>query len=327
MSKFRKVAMVLMALVMMISAMGLTAQPALASGCRSYHWVRYGETLAWIGRYYGVSWPNLASVNGIGRPYTIYPGQRLCIPTGGYYGGYYGGYPTYTGGYTSAVGLQRTWSFVIASVDPNTTVSIRTQNFPSNVEFRVKMGNNVNGHYQWRDLPPLDSGNGGTFSADFAIPAEFSGAYQLALRVIQYKKNGKTFTQDQVFYNVAGGHGGYPSPGPWYPPGPAPCYGHPPCWGVIPTIWISSVVRDNTVTITTRNWPAGVNFQVLMGPMGTRGLGGYNVGTLYSGSGGSLTATFSIPSQLWGSRQIAIRTQNWSTGYYSYNWFYNNTTY
>jgi len=147
MSTFRKVAMVLMALVIMLSAMGLTAQPAQASGCRTYHWVRYGETLAWIGRYYGVSWPYLASVNGIGRPYTIYAGQRLCIPTGGYYGGSYGGYPTYTGGYTSAVGAQRTWSYVITDVDPNTTVNIRTNNFPSNVEFRVKMGNNVNGHY------------------------------------------------------------------------------------------------------------------------------------------------------------------------------------
>jgi LysM repeat protein len=326
MSKYKKVAMVLMTLVLMISAMGLTAQPAQAAGCYTYHWVRYGETLAWIGRYYGVSWPYLASVNGIGRPYTIYAGQRLCIPSGGYHGGY----PTYTGGYTggytSAVGQQRTWSYVVTNVDPNTTVSIKTYNFPSNVEFRVKIGNNVNGHYQWRDLPPLDSGNGGSFSADFAIPAEFSGAYQLALRLIQYKKNGKTFTQDQVFYNVSGNHGGYPPayPGPGYP---APCYGYPPCWGVIPTIWISSVVRDNTVTITTHNWPAGVNFQVLMGPMGTRGLGGYNVGTLYSGSGGTLTATFSIPSPLWGSHQIAIRTENWSTGYYSYNWFYNNTTY
>jgi hypothetical protein len=315
MHKFRKVAMVLLALVLLISGMGLTARPAQASGCVAYHWVRYGESLSWIGRYYGVSWPYLASVNGIAPPYTIYAGQRLCIPSGGT-----GGYPTYTG-YTSSVGAQRTWSFVVTNVDPNVTVSIKTYNFPSNVEFKVKIGNNVNGQYQWRDVAALDSGNGGSFGADFAIPAEFSGARQLAIRLIQYKKNGKTFMQDQVFNNVAGGSSG------GYPPPPVPCYGHPPCWGVIPTIWISSVVRDNSVTITTRNWPAGVNFQVLMGPMGTRGVGGYNVGTLYSGAGGTLTATFSIPSQLWGSRQIAIRTQNWPTGYYSYNWFWNNTAY
>ena len=80
MSKYKKVAMVLMTLILMISAMGFTAAPTQAASCAYYHWVRYGETLASIGRYYGVSWPYLASVNGIGRPYTIYSGQRLCIP-------------------------------------------------------------------------------------------------------------------------------------------------------------------------------------------------------------------------------------------------------
>jgi hypothetical protein len=286
------------------------------SWCSQTYIVQRGDTLSGIARWFGVSVYELAQVNHISNPSHIYAGQRLCIPSGSGTGGY----PTYTGG-TSAVGAQRTWSFVVTNVDPNVTVSIQTYNFPSNVEFKVKIGNNVNGTYQWRDVAALDSGNGGSFGADFAIPAEFSGARQLAIRLIQYKKNGKTFSQDQVFYNVAGGTGGYP------PPPPPPCYGHPPCWGVIPTIWIASVVRDNSVTITTRNWPAGVNFQVLMGPMGTRGVGGYQVGTLYSGAGGTLTATFAIPAQLWGSRQIAIRTQNWPTGYYSYNWFWNNTAY
>lgn len=328
MHKFRKVAMVLLALIVLISGMGLTAQPAQASGCVAYHWVRYGESLSWIGRYYGVSWPYLASVNGIGRPYTIYAGQRLCIPGGGYRGG------QPTGQFVSAVGLQRTWSFVVTDVVKDTSVTIQTYNFPSNVFFEVRMGRmQANGRYLWFTFAEdLDTDAGGSFSKTFDIPADVQGGYQMALRLIQYKKNGKTIMQDVVFYNVTGGgHGGYPcGTGPAYcppPRPPAPCYGHPPCWGVIPTIWISSVVRDNTVTITTHNWPAGVNFQVLMGSMGTRGVGGIPVGTLYSAGGGSLTASFAIPPQLWGSRQISIRTQNWPTGYYSYNWFYNNTTY
>lgn len=321
MRKFRKFVIVLMALVLTISAVGAAAQPAQASGCAAYHWVRHGETLAFIGRLYGVSWPQIAAANGIPRPFTIYPGQQLCIP----YGYYRGGQPQYVQ-WVSAIGLQRTWWFNIVNVVRNEYVTIRVHNFPSNVEFQVKMGVNVNGRYQWRALLPLDSGLGGDFNVDIQIPDEFDNAYQLGLRIIQYKKNGKTFMQDQVFYNVAGwsvGPGGQPAPGQWQPP----CYGHPPCWGVIPTIWITGVVRDTSVTITTRNWPAGVTFQVLMGPMGTRGIGGIPVGTLYSGAGGTLTATFPIPPALWGSRQIAIRTQNWPTGYYSYNWFYNNTTY
>jgi LysM repeat protein len=128
MSKFRKVAMVLLALVIMLSAMGFTAQPAQAAGCRTYHWVRYGETLASIGRYYGVSWTHIASVNGIGRPYTIYPGQRFAIRTGGSYARLR---------LTPAdipVAHQRSArsapELCGCGVDPNTTVSIRTKISP-----------------------------------------------------------------------------------------------------------------------------------------------------------------------------------------------------
>jgi len=63
-----------------------------------------------------------------------------------------------------------------------------------------------------------------------------------------------------------------------------------------------------------------------MGPMGSRGINGVKVGTLNSATGGSITASYSIPAQFSGSYQIAIRTQNYSNGYYAYNWFYNNST-
>lgn len=39
-----------------------------------------GDTLSGIGGKVGVSWPAIASANGIGAPYTIYPGQVLVIP-------------------------------------------------------------------------------------------------------------------------------------------------------------------------------------------------------------------------------------------------------
>lgn len=94
---------------------------------------------------------------------------------------------------------------------------------------------------------------------------------------------------------------------------------------VIPTFKIQAVVRDQTVTIQTANFPAGMQFKVYMGPYGTKGIGGYYVTTTDSGAGGSFTATYSIPAALHGSYRIAIRLEG-SAGYYSYNWFYNNTT-
>ena len=90
----------------------------------------------------------------------------------------------------------------------------------------------------------------------------------------------------------------------------------------MPTIWIAGVVRNSQVTIRTHNFPPNLNFDVLMGPMGTRGIGGYYVGNLHSGSGGVMNATFNIPGPLYNHYRIAIRTQNRPTGYYSYNWFY-----
>jgi hypothetical protein len=95
----------------------------------------------------------------------------------------------------------------------------------------------------------------------------------------------------------------------------------------IPTFSITGVVKNQTVTIYTYNFPAKDNFDVLMNYIGTQGKYGIKVGTINSGKGGSFTATFNIPAQLKGQHQIAIRLQsNTGSGYYSYNWFYNNTT-
>ena len=195
----------------------------------------------------------------------------------------------------------------MTNVEKDTSVTIKTSNFPDNVLYAVSIGRKESGAMNWVKVADLDSDRGGSFKASFTIPAQFAGTSSLAIRLTQAKKN---LSKDQWFTNSTSGTGGP---------------GYPGYYG-IPTIWIASVVRDNSVTITTNNFPPGLTFDVLMGPMGTRGVNGYKVGTLNSGAGGTLTATFSIPSQLYGHSQIAIRTQNLSTGYFSYNWFFNNTT-
>jgi LysM repeat protein len=312
------------ALVVLVGATGISAQPAQASYCTRYHTVRPGETLSSIARYYGVSWTYLDQINASVRPprYVVYSGQQLCVSTSGGYYGY--GWTSYTGYYAPT---SQGWGFSVVGAVQNTSVTIKTNNFPDNVYFKVKMGKSQG---QWVDLPDMDTGKGGNFKATFNIPGSLSGSSQLILRLVQVKKNGKTIAREQWFSNSSyipsySGTGGLGYPGyPWYPG----YTGYPGYYyGVIPTIWIQSVVRNSTVTIRTANFPAGLSFDVLMGPMGTRGVGGYYVGTLNSGSGGTLVATFNIPSQLYGYQQIAIRTQNLYTGYYSYNWFYNNTAY
>jgi hypothetical protein len=80
------------------------------------------------------------------------------------------------------------------------------------------------------------------------------------------------------------------------------------------------------VTIQTDNFPAGYDFNVLMGPIGTHGVGGTLVATTGSGAGGAFQATYTIPAGLVGAKQIAIRMENTAGGFFAYNWFWNNTT-
>lgn len=51
-------------------------EPAPAPSTSDYT-VRSGDTLSGIGGRYGIDWRTIASINGIGAPYTIYPNQVL----------------------------------------------------------------------------------------------------------------------------------------------------------------------------------------------------------------------------------------------------------
>lgn len=293
----KRVLMVLLALVVLIGGSGLMAQPVQAATCTYYHTVRAGESLSWIGRYYGVNWLYLAQINNIAPPkYIIFPGQVLCIAYGGQ---------------NIAPVTRSAWSYSVVKVDKDTSVKIRTSNFPSNVMFEVSIGRLAGNKYEWVKVADLDSDIGGTFAKKFDIPPQFAGTSQLIIKVTQSKKN---ISVKRWFSNISTNYG---TGGIYTPAG----------YSGIPTIWIASVVRNSTVTIQTRNFPPGLKFDVLMGPMGTRGINGYYVGTINSGAGGTLVATFNIPVELMNHSRIAIRTQNLYTGYFSYNWFYNNTTY
>ncbi len=91
----------------------------------------------------------------------------------------------------------------------------------------------------------------------------------------------------------------------------------------IPIISIADVVKDQSVTIKTSNFPAHVSFDVRMGKFGTAGINGIKVTSIDSGQGGTFTQTFNIPAELKGQSKIAIRLESPNTGYFSYNWFVN----
>ena len=88
----------------------------------------------------------------------------------------------------------------------------------------------------------------------------------------------------------------------------------------IPIITIASVVKGESVTINASNFPPNREFEVLMGPIGTRGENGVSVAAINTGSG-AFTATYTIPDSLKSAKQVAIRLEG-EFGFYSYNWFW-----
>ena len=206
----------------------------------------------------------------------------------------YSGYPT----------------FSIQSVVVDTSVTIQTKNLPPYDKFDVMMNYMGTKGKDGVKVGTLDSGKGGSLVFTYNIPESLKGQKQIAIRI--QSSTGSGYFAYNWFNNKSSG-----SKPPTTNPGNTSSY---------PTFSIKAVVRNTTVTIVTNNLPEKDTFDVLMNYMGTRGVNGYKVATLNSGDGGTQTLTYDIPSQLAGQRQIAIRLQSTSgSGYYAYNWFYNNT--
>jgi hypothetical protein len=204
-------------------------------------------------------------------------------------------------------------TFSIVSAVADSSVTIQTANFPANEHFTVRMGLygtlGINGVV----VATTDSGGGGSFQATYTIPDSLKGQYLIAIRMDN--DSGYYYSYNWFYNNLAAistPSGSSSAPVAY-------------TWNGVPTFSISSVVKDSTVVIHTNNFPPNEKFTVSMGNFGTYALNGVVVGTTDSGAGGSFEATYTIPDSLKGLGMIAIRMDNPTGYYYSYNWFYNNT--
>ena len=207
-------------------------------------------------------------------------------------------------------------TFSIGSVTKDQSVTIITMNLPANDTFNVTMGPIGSKGIGGVVVASTNSGAGGTLTLTYSIPTSLYGLYQIAIRM--ESPTSGFFAYNWFFNNTVSTTS--------TPPPTATATPAPPSSGGYPTFSITAVVKDQTVTISGQNFPANDTFTVLMGPYGSRGIGGINVGSTSTGSGGSLTATYSIPSTLAGSSKIAIRLQSPTSGYFAYNWFFNSST-
>jgi len=88
-------------------------------------------------------------------------------------------------------------------------------------------------------------------------------------------------------------------------------------------IKIMKVQRDGVVVAVIRNMPANTVFNVTIGAAGTKGLGGYLVGSLTTtnANGVAMVGTFEIPSLLRGSDFLDLRVA--ASGHFYYATFRN----
>ncbi len=207
-------------------------------------------------------------------------------------------------------------TFTILEVVKDKSVTIQTNNFPANDTFTVTMGIIGTRGIGGTVVGSTKSGNGGSIKEIYTIPPSLAGAEMIAIRLESPTSGYFSFNW---FWNNTAIATPPTSPTPTTPP-------TTPAYSGFPTFTIAAVVQGKTITIKGVNFPANDNYNVLMGAFGTKGIDGINVGSTKSGAGGDLSATYNIPASLAASTLIAIRLQSPTSGYFAYNWFFNNTT-
>ncbi|PKO00183.1 MAG: hypothetical protein CVU42_05430 [Chloroflexi bacterium HGW-Chloroflexi-4] len=230
----------------------------------------------------------------------------------------------------------------IVGVQQGVSVSIVTKDYPAGQTFTVRIGEYGTLGIGGTVVGTLNSGTGGSIAQNFNIPAALATREKLSIRLdsplgyysYDWFNNNASFGTSAATPTVTTTPGATATPaatvtpgGPTATPTAIPTAGPTTTGPVagyagIPTFSISSVVKDQSVTISGVNFPPGQVFTVRMGAYGTMGIGGTTITTFNSGNGGSFTATYPIPAAIAGSTKIAIRLE---TGYYyAYNWFWNN---
>lgn len=210
-------------------------------------------------------------------------------------------------------------SFVIKAVDRNNLVTIRTDNLRLNDTYVVTMGlmgtRGVNGIV----VATISTTDSGSLTKTFSIPAALKGLYQLSIR-LQSPTTG--YYAYNWFYNTDANLSliGTPEPSPV-----SPTTTTTTTYVGYPYFFITAVDKATSVTIKEYRFPPNTTFIVRMNWMYTRGIAGQIIETVTTDANGKLSnTTYAIPDFLQGATKIAIRLESPSTGYYAYNWFYNN---
>jgi len=216
-------------------------------------------------------------------------------------------------------------SFNIDEVVTDKTVTLLTKDMPKDLDFKVLLGEYNTKGVDGIEVAQFDSGEGGSFKVTVDIPAALQGRAQISVRI-------ESLTGGYYYYNwfwnkEEGGTWPETTPEPTTPPAtPTPTPEEPTTpTQAIPTFEIKAVEAGKTVTIAAKDFPKSVDFVVRMGKNGTKGVDGIVAAEVTSSDTGAFEASFPIPADLADETWIAIRLDSKVGGWYSYNWFVNQT--
>jgi hypothetical protein len=200
----------------------------------------------------------------------------------------------------------------IISVKAGESVTIRTYNFPANQLFTVRMGKygtlGVNGIV----VTTTNSGAGGSFDETYVIPAELRSDQKIAIRM----DSSSGYYAYNWFTNQTSSSPSTPAPTsvPTQPP-PSSSPGRV-------ALTVLGVDQNVSVKVRADYLPANQTFTIRVGPYYTFFTDYVVMGTLNSGSGGTLEFTTSLPSVVHGVELVTIRIDS-SQHFYGYTAFKN----
>lgn len=148
----------------------------------------------------------------------------------------------------------------------------------------VFMGTAGSGAVKGIKVATLKFGKLNVVKETLSIPAQLKGSGQIDIRV----QGSRRRSVSDWFYNMTSGPGGYSE---------------------VPSLSVKGYVYKKTVTVTAINLAPGAKYGVLMGTI-RDGRKFYTVGSFTSNVGGTLSQTFTLPSQLQNTKQIYVILQN-----------------
>ncbi|HLF89975.1 MAG TPA: LysM peptidoglycan-binding domain-containing protein [Anaerolineales bacterium] len=284
MNILKKLSPILIVVLMLFGMMAATTPSAAAAesvpGCKQWHTVQSGEYLTKIANLYNTTWLALVEINDLEDPNLIFVGQILCVSVAN------ATTPT-----TPAKDLPNSTSSIrvyATSVKEDQTVTLQGKYLATSTSYTIYMSNfkaNQPVNY-W--VGSVTTDKSGAFKVTYNLPKKMYDVTKIKVTIV----NGTNDTASNWFYNITsdGNVGGVGNP--------------------TVSFTIVTVKENESVKIQTSNLPANVKFKVYMDKNGTKAEEGILVGTLSDSKGGTVTATFEIPEELWDRSKIDIRIES-----------------